>query len=206
MNREELRTTPGQRGTPMYVASLGREFGLDWLMPAALYCLTGYEIEILDGFWWVERDRRETQKQEGPGGETEVSANGRRTLIKLVEEDRLRCLRALGETWVRTKRDVLGFLTVDSVTGCEVPEECRRQKVTMLRTLDESRSATDLVTTMEGCWEWYEESVCKICAENGRKAHKEEMKKFWDALPEIFGLKEWHILKELKQEAEQGGS
>jgi hypothetical protein len=94
--RQERWTTPAQMGTAFYVASLGREFGLDWLMPSSLFCVSGYPVEdIMNGFLW--EDNRETAARAAQEGsrETEESTTGKR--IKLVEEDRLACLRALSE-------------------------------------------------------------------------------------------------------------
>lgn len=207
LNRQELRTTPQREGTAFYVASLGREFGLDWLMPAVLFSLCGAEVEdILKGVLWNEENQTEGQMGEVPQGQREASssARGRRKMIKLVKEDRVKCLRALRKIWVREKKDILGFLTMDKVTGCRMAEECWRKRMELLRTLDQTRDIIDVPYVMEDYWGWYDQSVCKICAQEGRKLYKEEMEKFWDALPEIFGFEEWHVLEELKHEEEYG--
>jgi hypothetical protein len=93
---------------------------------------------------------------------------------------------------------------VDSVAGCEAVEECRKARVTMLRNLDQKRSTRNLMYLMEGYWGWYEQNVCNDCAEEGKRAYREECEKFWDALPKIFWLKDWPILIESKREAEEG--
>jgi hypothetical protein len=155
--------------------------------------MSGASVEmIMNGTVWDENER---EAQEREGG---------KKMVKLVEQDRLRCLQAQRELWVRERRDILQFLTVDSVTGCRSPEECRRKKLQKLRTLDRATTETDWVV-MDEYQEWFDQNICKICAREGRRVYDEEMERFWDALPGIFGLKDWPTLEKLKK-AERGDS
>ena len=211
--RQDTRTTPWRDNTAFYVASLARELGLEWLMPPVLYCVCSCPAgDIVDGYIWNDHldqedidDAKDGEGKEEEKGKEKENKEKWKKRIKLDKEDRGRCVRALIDLGNREKRDLLCFLTVDRVLGCEMPDECRKGRVEMLRMVDGSRDYLDPLGAMDTRWGWYAKCVCKVCAEEGRRAHDEERGRFWDALPRIFGLKNWDVLQDLKWEALYGG-
>lgn len=191
--RQDTRTTPWRDNTAFYVAGLARELQLEWLMPPVLYCVCSCPAgDIVDGYLW-DNDVGQEEPKDG-----DASGDKGKKRIKLGKEDRGRCVRALFELWNREKKDILGFLTVDEVEGCGTPNECRKGRVEMLRTIDESRDYLDPLGAMENRWRWYYKWVCRVCAEEGKRAHEEERDQFWEVMPRIFGLSDWVSLAELK--------
>jgi hypothetical protein len=123
---------------------------------------------------------------------------------KLEEEDKGRCVRALVELGNREKRDILGFLTVDEVQGCETSDSCRKGRIELLRAVDRSRDFLDPLGAMDNRWDWYENRVCKVCAVDGRRMHDEERENLWTELPHILDLRDWDILAGLRRDALHG--
>jgi hypothetical protein len=204
--RQDTRTTPWRDNTAFYVASLARELRMEWLMPPVLYCVCSCPAgDIVDGYIWCDDVGKDEQGDGDEGEEERERKNKGKKRIKVDKEDRGRCVRALIELGNREKRDILGFLTVDEVQGCETPDECRKGRMEMLRTVDGSRDYLDPLGTMDNRWGWYKKCVCKVCGEEGRRAHDEERERFWEALPRILGLRDWDVLEELKWEALYGG-
>jgi len=200
--RQDTRTTPWRDNTAFYVAGLARELRLEWLMPPVLYCVCSCPVgDIVDGYIWSDDVIEDGANTEGA---RERNNEGVKQ-IKMDKADRGRCVRALIELGNREKRDILGFLTVDEVLGCETPDECRKGRVEVLRTVDASRDFLDPLGVMDSRWAWYAKCVCKVCAEEGRRSHEEERERLWQALPRMLGLKDWDILEELKWEALHGG-
>jgi hypothetical protein len=204
--RQETRTTPWRDNTAFFVASLARELRLEWLMPPVLYCVCSCPAgDIVDGYIWNNDVGQEERGDAGEGEEEGGRKDQVKKRIKLNKEDRGRCVSALIDLGNREKRDILGFLTVDEVHGCGTPSQCRKARVEVLRTVDTSRDYLDPLGAMDNRWEAYAKCVCKVCAEEGRRAHDEERERFWDALPRVLGLSDWDVLEELKGEALYGG-
>jgi hypothetical protein len=177
-------------------------------MPPVLYCVCSCPAgDIVDGYVWDDKvceEERGEMSEEKEAREKERREEKRR--IQLDKEDRGRCARALLELGNREKRDILGFLTVDEVQGCETPDECWKGRLGMLRKIDGSRDYLDPLGAMDNRWGSYGRWVCKICAEEGRRTHDEERDKFWQALPRIFGLRDWNILGDLHRDALNSGN
>jgi hypothetical protein len=159
--------------------------------------------DIVDGYIWSDEDVEEGNTEEGR--EERERNDGGMKRIKMDKGDRGRCVRALIELGNREKKDILGFLTVDEVLGCETPDECRKGRVEVLRRVDGSRDFLDPLGVMDNRWDWYAKCVCKVCTEEGKREHEEERERLWQALPRILGLKDWLSLEELKGEALYSG-
>ena len=172
-------------------------------MPPVLYCVCSCPAgDIVDGYIWNDDDvDQEKLGDAGEGEEERESKDKWKKTIKLDKEDRGRCVRALIDLGNREKRDLLGFLTVDQVPGCGTPDECRKGRVEVLRVVDESRDYLDPLGAMDNRWGFFAKCVCKVCAEEGRRANSDERERFWAALPRIFGLKDWATLNKLEWEA-----
>lgn len=170
--RQKHRTMPKRLNTAFYIAALANQLGMEWLLPQTLYCVcAGPPRDIIEGAEWE--------------GETRVH---------LDTVNKVRCIEGLVELGTRERRDVLGFLTVNKVEGCKSQDECRMGRIAMVRKLDKRRDRVDPLGVLQGRWAQYEESVCKVCVKEGKRAHREARKELWNELPEIFGLQSWESL------------
>ncbi|RDB30260.1 hypothetical protein Hypma_007308 [Hypsizygus marmoreus] len=175
--RQDTRTTPWKDNTAFFVSLLAREFDLLWLLPCVLYCVCSCPVrDIVGGFVW-NADR-----------------------MQMHTDDQAACLRALLLLANAEQKDMLGFLTMTDVAGCE-SRECNANRLATLRTLNEMR---DILNPLDAFWEKWDvfgKSVCAPCLTESKMVYEAAREAFWQSLPEMFDLPAWKTLEAMKQEA-----
>ncbi|KAJ7481366.1 hypothetical protein B0H11DRAFT_2419537 [Mycena galericulata] len=160
------------------VVLFARELALEWILPVAFYCVCakGSIEDILEGVYL---------------------ANARVDLNPL---DKRECLRQ--HTLLRTSAsaEMVDFLWDPSkIDGCR-NQQCTATRIAKRKEVEGWR-ANNLPLTLwiEGDWVGF--NVCDTCMSKMKIAHPTALDKFWEGLPQRFGLPAWDELKETRKNA-----
>ncbi|KAF8197666.1 hypothetical protein K438DRAFT_1584955 [Mycena galopus ATCC 62051] len=159
----------------IHAASLARELSLDWALPVALYrvCANASIDQILNG---VHFDNER---------------------LELGSADKLLCLEQCIHLRGSASAQMVDFLwEPEKIEGCQ-SKRCRNERMGQRKVAEGWRN--NLLPL--GLWvdsDWDDCQVCSTCLTAMKKAHKTSLGKFWDGLPQRFGLGGWDELTKVR--------
>ncbi|KAJ7749937.1 hypothetical protein B0H16DRAFT_1318971 [Mycena metata] len=171
------------------VVLLGKEMGLDWILPLAFYRTVAYcsAEQILNGAPFDE----------------EVN-------VELDAADKLLCLEQSIALTTSASSAVIDFLWEPSVLpGCEGRDDreqwkCTKSRYSSRKMMEKWRS----IAYPLKLWvpeDWADLSpVCGSCLASMKTAHTAAVRLLWDSLPQRFGLGDWATLEQIKANALEG--
>ncbi|KAJ7110262.1 hypothetical protein C8R43DRAFT_1042478 [Mycena crocata] len=157
---------------------LSRQLSLDWILPTAFYevCRVASVEEI-------------------------IQCTG------LESKDKVRCLEASSQLEATVTTKILDFLwSPFLINGCTSQRACTDARFSKRREAElwRQRAISEAVEFQAlDIWnkeDWYrlQETVCDVCLSTMKQTHKRARQKFWDELPEMFGLPDWTALEVMK--------
>ncbi|KAJ6555049.1 hypothetical protein DFH09DRAFT_987905 [Mycena vulgaris] len=186
MTLREYPPSPSWGPSPennLRVILLARDLSMDWVLPFAFYraCAKNTCAQFLNGL-------------EVDGVHVELSAR-----------DKLLCLEQSLALRGPASTDISRFFwdPPRSLDGCSYRKEqkCFLIRMEMRRDVEDRRfqGCLPLRLWMERDWERL--SVCGGCMSAMKNVHQKALQRFWDGLPQRFGLPEWSELEAMKAQA-----
>ncbi|KAF7328534.1 BTB domain-containing protein [Mycena venus] len=170
---------PSWDPTDEYIRALtfARELELDWALPTALYRVCAYTAieDILNG---IRVDNR---------------------WLELDPQDKLVCLQQSVELRGSASASILDFLwDPEKIEGCRNYNSTCKDERLRLRKLAEDWRTKNLPLVLWTDEEWSLCNACSTCLNVMKATHQASLEKFWDSLPQRFGLGTWDDLRERK--------
>ncbi|KAF7331341.1 BTB domain-containing protein [Mycena kentingensis (nom. inval.)] len=157
-----------------------------WILPMALYRISGYQADEVYQSVLAVFDRN---------AEFAFTEEQARTFLaghtSLVRET--------------TSSTIAAYTSPPSVDGCLTPENCLLRRITILDLVQRFLVQTPSHFTLWGLHETNVEALlpqlCAICAPELQATHKAARQSLWDRVPGMFSLPPWSELEQLKLEA-----
>ncbi|KAJ7684264.1 hypothetical protein DFH06DRAFT_2756 [Mycena polygramma] len=167
----------------MSTAQLAREIDAPWILPGVFY-------DLAVGYTELGRDIFHGGIYKG------VS-------VALTAEDQQSFALGLSTQMATTNADILRFLFDPlDIEGCSTSRKCLTKR---MRAMQRNRHnlfdpSGPLTIWDEDEWDFLN-GLCSACLPILKKTHEDARQKFWDQLPEIYGLPDWEELERLKSAA-----
>ncbi|KAJ6605996.1 hypothetical protein DFH09DRAFT_896989 [Mycena vulgaris] len=175
---------PNDLANNICVVQLAREVDALWVVPLALYRLSG---------------RLSQQKALGTGVFHGTVYNGTSTSLSLQDQQSLLSGHRIQITSTTTKILQFFFYPLD-IEGCEFPTYCLRERfyaMELNREMINDCSSFPLSVWAEDDWETLS-NVCSACLPVLKRTHEEARQAFWDRLPRMYELPPWEELERMK--------
>lgn len=160
------------------ILSVGREFGLQSVLPIALFRCCQHIQSLSDGF-------------------THNALRG------ISSDDKLLCYSSIKRLSFTQASTTNTWLTAEDIySSCRSPGTCKLARSHAMRVLFYPYGS------LIGLAQWSEHSsvltnMCELCKAVAQSAHRKGRQEFWDRLPDAFSLPAW---EELKKERTNVGS
>jgi hypothetical protein len=174
---DNTKSTEGTFHCRIATIRTAREVGALWLLPVAYYDVCKRKLpSILENASW----------------------------LALGEQEKKTCL--LGHSaQIQQSPKILKFLTVskNARDNCADPVKCNRTRLDISFQKHEvmHRNMTWPLDFGATIWPVVEREICDNCVTEAKALHAAAREKFWEELPEMFGLPGWGELEKMRQGA-----
>jgi len=173
--REKTRTIPPVDNTPFATFLIAKEFGLDWILPSILYCISSHPIEKT-----LDHALFGAEKITLQWADKRQCVIGRQKLLLNQAQNALRMART----------------AYDRVDGC-TGDTCATTRLHCADVLGSWDMAGFLDYFEDNACIYYDEfcPACRTAFVNSCRSANQQM---WDDLPVVFGLPRWEDLEKTR--------
>ena len=221
--RDQSRTIPGVENTPFAALQIATEFGLDWLVPSIVYCISSHAIEkTLDGAVWVRpgsaRKRSKAKAaSDGSGSESsESEGEGEDKKEEVHPEDKLElgwaekrvCLNARNKLLLIQNAHALSIVRhhrpadaqkCSAEDASEPNNKCHRTRLRIADILTRWGTA-GFLDFFDEQYEAFANDFCEVCREDFKGTHGTAVQELWDVLPKVCGFEGgWRELERVRR-------
>ncbi|KAH6905746.1 hypothetical protein BKA70DRAFT_1430616 [Coprinopsis sp. MPI-PUGE-AT-0042] len=159
--------------TPFAALQIASEFGLDWLVPSLVYCISSHDItKTLDSAIWVRPGRRSNKRQ--------VKREDGKKRIYLAARNKLLLIQnAHALSIVRHHRP---SLTADSPKCTGEEDKCHRTRLRIVDILTRWGTA-GFLDFFDEQYEAFAGDFCEVCGKDFKSTHAKAVQELWDILP-----------------------
>lgn len=218
--RDTSRTIPGVENTPFAALQIASEFGLDWLVPSIVYCISSHDItKTLDGAVWVrpgsarKRSKARTSPEEG-SSESEAESDDSKEHID--DADKLElgwaekriCLNARNKLLLIQNAHALSI--VRHHRPADAPKctsedadlstsKCQRTRLRVADILTRWGTA-GFLDFFDEQYEAFANEFCEVCRNDFKATHANAVQELWDILPKVCGFEGgWRELERVRR-------
>ncbi|KAH6907966.1 hypothetical protein BKA70DRAFT_347951 [Coprinopsis sp. MPI-PUGE-AT-0042] len=206
--RDTTRTIPSVENTPFAALQIASEFGLDWLVPSVVYCISSHDItKTLDSAIWVRPGRRSKKRQvkleDGSDGEEEEKEDDNK--LELGWPEKRICLAARNKLLLIQNAHALSIVrhhrpapTADSPKCTGEEDKCHRTRLRIADILTRWGTA-GFLDFFDEQYEAFAGDFCEVCRKDFKSTHAEAVQELWDILPKVCGFEGgWRELERVR--------